>query len=154
MQATPTQQSQSIYARPLGRLERAALARRRARELERQASAPCGRPPCRQQPGEGWPDILSGSPARLAELESEVRALEAWVARRPEAARGDGPTVRRALDHLRRFGRLAAAPLPDVEPETRLLLVRLLALELRWCYAAAGTDRDCFERAIGRTGAR
>ena len=61
----------------------------------------------------------------LAEVDLEVRLLEAVVARRSRADHRAGPAIR-----------------------------RLLALEYRWCFAAAGTTPRAFKIAIGRTGAR
>lgn len=87
-------------------------------------------------------------------LAREVDALEALAAERCPCAQADGPTIRRALELLRRFGRLSAMDFSDVPVEDRPTLVKILALEHRWCYAAAGTTREIFKEATGRTGAR
>lgn len=98
----------------------------------------------------------AGAPlARLAAaLELEVRELEAWASRRPRAAQTDGAVIRQALDFLRFFGRLTVIDFSGVPDEDRDHLVTILALEHRWCYAAAGTTREAFKEAAGRTGAR
>ncbi len=87
-------------------------------------------------------------------LEAEVSALEAWAEARPRPAQRDGGTIRRTLELLRRFGRLSAMDFSNVPVEDRPALVKVLALEHRWCYAAAGTTRAAFKDSTGRTGAR
>ncbi len=79
----------------------------------------------------------------------EVDALEATVTQRH-----DGAGTRRALDLLQRFGRLSTLDYDSLGDETRTLVVSLLGLEYRWCFAAAGTTPGAFKAAIGRTGAR
>lgn len=91
---------------------------------------------------------------RIAHLDSEVRELEAWASSRPHSVQRSGPVIRQALDFLRHFGRLTTLDFSGVPVEERGHLVKLLALEHRWCYAAAGTTRDAFKAATGRTGAR
>lgn len=92
--------------------------------------------------------------ARLLELEAEVASLEAWVRALPEAALREGAAIRRALDLLRGFGHLTTLDYSPIPVEERPALVALLALEHRWCYAAAGTEREVFKLVTGRTGAR
>ena len=89
-----------------------------------------------------------------AELTVEVELLEAWAARRPLREQTGGATIRRTLELLRRFGRLSAMDFSNVPVEDRDTLIKVLALEHRWCYAAAGTTRSAFKEATGRTGAR
>ncbi len=95
-----------------------------------------------------------GLEAFCASLAAEVTQLEDWAASRPRRSQTDGATIRRALEFLRRFGRLSAMDFSDVPVEDRASLIRILALEHRWCYAAAGTTRSAFKTATGRTGAR
>ena len=95
-----------------------------------------------------------GLDAFCEELTDEVTALETWAAQRSTAAQTCGVTVRRTLELLKRFGRLSAMDFSDVPVEDRPTLIKILALEHRWCYAAAGTTRDAFKQATGRTGAR
>ena len=91
---------------------------------------------------------------RLRVVKGEVRALEAWArTRRPDVQRS-GATVRRALELLRHFSMMTTLDFSVLPDEVRPRLVRLLALEHRWCYAAAGTTRDAFKAETGRTGAR
>jgi hypothetical protein len=90
----------------------------------------------------------------LIELRAEVEALEDWAESRPRGEQRDNPTIRQALDFLRRFGHLSTLDFSSIPEEERSDLIDLLALEHRWCYAAAGTTRDAFKIAIGRTGAR
>lgn len=92
--------------------------------------------------------------AHVERVRAEVASLERWAAARAPAARADGPTTRRALELFRGFGRLAVLDYSLLPDEARPLIVTWLALEHRWCYAAAGTDREAFKRATGRTGAR
>ena len=87
-------------------------------------------------------------------LQAEVQELETWASSRGKKAQRAGPTIRQALDFLKTFGRLTTLDFSFVPLEERRLLVSLLALEHRWCYAAAGTTRDSFKSAVGRTGAR
>lgn len=89
-----------------------------------------------------------------AELREEVQNLEAWASSRAYGAQTDGTAIRRALELLRRFGRLSAMDFSNVPVEDRATLIRILALEHRFCYAAAGTTREAFKQATGRTGAR
>lgn len=90
----------------------------------------------------------------LIELRAEVEALEDWAESRPRGEQRDNGSIRQALDFLRRFGHLSTLDFSSIPEEERGDLVTLLALEHRWCYAAAGTTRDVFKVAIGRTGAR
>jgi len=92
--------------------------------------------------------------AFVPRLRAEVEALEAWADGRGRRAHHDGASVRQALHFLRTFGRIMSLDFSHVPIEERDRLVALLALEHRWCYAAAGTTRDAFKVAIGRTGAR
>jgi hypothetical protein len=87
-------------------------------------------------------------------LLSEVEALESWAASRGKRIHHDGSTIRKALHFLRTFSRIMSLDFSNIPIEERDLLVALLALEHRWCYAAAGTTRNAFKIAIGRTGAR
>lgn len=87
-------------------------------------------------------------------LEREVSTLERWAESLGSRAHEEGPTIRRALGFLRTFSRIMSLDFTCVPVEERDQLVALLALEHRWCYAAAGTTRDVFKIAIGRTGAR
>lgn len=107
----------------------------------------------REHPGDGSPE-----PSRILgfieELRVEVEALEGWADRRGKRAHHEGATIRQALGFLRTFGRMMALDFTLLPIEERPALVTLLALEHRWCYAAAGTTRDAFKIAIGRTGAR
>lgn len=93
-------------------------------------------------------------PEHVRALRSEVEALERWADARPRHEQLSGTTTRLALDFLRGFGRITALDFSSIPSEERDLLVELLALEHRWCYAAAGTTRDAFKIAVGRTGAR
>ena len=95
-----------------------------------------------------------GLDAFCAQLTEEVTELESWAENRPSHLKTDGSTIRRALELLRRFGRLSAMDFSDVPVEDRQVLIKILALEHRWCYAAAGTTRAAFKSATGRTGAR
>ena len=90
----------------------------------------------------------------VAELGQEVGELEAWAGAQPPRHQRSGPVIRQALDFLRSFGRLTTLDFSTVPEEDRPHLVTLLALEHRWCYAAAGTTREAFKLATGRTGAR
>jgi hypothetical protein len=90
----------------------------------------------------------------LIELRAEVEALEAWAESRPRGEQRESSSIRQALDFLRRFGHLSTLDFSSIPEEERGELVTLLSLEHRWCYAAAGTTRDAFKIAIGRTGAR
>jgi hypothetical protein len=90
----------------------------------------------------------------LIELRAEVEALEAWAESRPRGEQRETASIRQALDFLRRFGHLSTLDFSSIPEEERGDLITLLALEHRWCYAAAGTTRDAFKIAIGRTGAR
>lgn len=92
--------------------------------------------------------------ALIRDVDLEVRLLEGAVARRSRAEHKDGAAIRRALTLLKDFGRLSALDFDALPIEGRPLLVRLLALEYRWCFAAAGTTPRAFKIAIGRTGAR
>ncbi len=87
-------------------------------------------------------------------LEVEVAGLEAWAEGLEPKTRRGGPAIRQALEFLRTFGRITALDFSSIPDEERSDLVGLLALEHRWCYAAAGTSRELFKAAIGRTGAR
>ena len=90
----------------------------------------------------------------LIELRAEVEALEAWAESRPRGEQRETGSIRQALDFLRRFGHLSTLDFSSIPEEERGDLITLLALEHRWCYAAAGTTRDAFKIANGRTGAR
>jgi hypothetical protein len=92
--------------------------------------------------------------AYVKELTAEIETLEAWAGERTRRAQSEGAVIRQALEFLRTFGRVGALDFSVVPIEDRAMLVSLLALEHRWCYAAAGTTRDVFKIAIGRTGAR
>lgn len=85
-------------------------------------------------------------------VQAEVEALE--MSAQAMTDRQAGPTIRRALALLRTFGHLTTLNFSSVPEEERGELVRLLALEHRFCYAAAGTTREDFKAATGRTGAR
>ena len=104
-----------------------------------------------------WSGLAEGEDLarRLASLSAEVEALEARaLARRPEARRAHG-SVRAALQNLRELGRwLSERPMGDLAGRTRAQALTLVGLELRWCYAAAGTRREDFERATQRSGPR
>jgi hypothetical protein len=91
---------------------------------------------------------------RIAEVEAELAALEAHVASLPKNLHREGATIRRALCFLKTFGRLSTLDFELIPPEERPKLVKLLRLEYRWCFAAAGTTPRAFKIAIGRTGAR
>lgn len=83
----------------------------------------------------------------------EVAALEEWTSQRSAKERASPMSIRAALQFLKAWGRFAqTAPLTETPHRTEM--VQWLALEHRWCYAAAGTDRATFDRATGRTGAR
>ncbi len=104
-------------------------------------------------------DITPGDPQSplrrlLSHTEHEVQSLEHWVQTLPAAETKKGVVIRQALDFLRTFGRLTALNFAVVPQEDRASLVRWLALEHRWCYAAAGTSRTAFKMASGRSGAR
>ncbi len=90
----------------------------------------------------------------LQHLKAEVEALERWADARSTRLQKDGATIRRALEFLRTFGHVTALDFSSIPIEERSGLVTLLALEHRWCYAAAGTTRGAFKVATGRTGAR
>jgi len=92
--------------------------------------------------------------ALVRDIDLEVRLLECAVARRDKSEHRAGPQIRRALTLLKTFGRLSALDFDAVPIESRPTLVRLLALEYRWSFAAAGTTPRAFKIAIGRTGAR
>lgn len=87
-------------------------------------------------------------------IEQEVSELEAFAALRTRREQTAGPTIRLALVFLKAFGRLSSLDFSFVPIEERPELVALLALEYRWCLAAAGTTAPSFKLAIGRTGAR
>jgi hypothetical protein len=156
----------SIYAaaRPGALPTRRARGERRRRAKERVRGDLAGRPPIDLERAAPMQAILqrnrllgpdAGPLERLVtEVSEEVKGLEAWAAKRPRQERESGPTIRRALELLRGFGRMSALDFSSIPEEGRPLLVTWLALEHRWCYAAAGTDRAAFKRATGRTGAR
>ncbi len=102
--------------------------------------------------------VEPGAPSPLevlvADVRAEVLALEAAAARRPRALQMESQSIRRALSFLRTFGRLSALDFDNVPIEERPRLVEWLALEYRFCFAAAGTTGRAFKVAIGRTGAR
>jgi hypothetical protein len=87
-------------------------------------------------------------------VEEELALLEDYVATLPRSAHREGATIRRALCFLKSFGRISALDFDLVPIEERPILVELLRLEYRWCFAAAGTTPRAFKIAIGRTGAR
>ncbi|MBI2375843.1 MAG: hypothetical protein HYV07_17760 [Deltaproteobacteria bacterium] len=87
-------------------------------------------------------------------LEVEVERIEAVVRELPKARHKDGAAIRRALTFLKGFGRIGALDFDSVPIEERPRLIAILALEYRWCFAAAGTTARAFKIAIGRTGAR
>jgi hypothetical protein len=108
-----------------------------------------------------WPDQLRRSrhptlelQLALQRLRAEVAQREAVARRRPVHDRRSSAALRTCLLHLRAFGRLLAQDLDCVPDDHRPRLLELLQLEHRWCYAAAGTTREDFEVAKGRTGAR
>lgn len=159
--------SRSIYAQGVGVQAAPSRAQRgrRQRTRERLGARLRGQPPLRTDRAAPLEALLGAAKvgrldvvpfARFVrEVESEVGTLEAWVSRAvTEEERMSGPALRRALEWLRRFGRLGVMDFADLPDDARALLVRWLALEHRWCYAAAGTDRDSFKRMAGRTGAR
>lgn len=102
------------------------------------------------------PELPTPSPlgAYRAHVEFEVIALEREAAARSRKEQTSGPTIRLALLLLKGFGRLSSLDFSEVPIEERGELVALLALEYRWCLAAAGTTGRSFKFAIGRTGAR
>ncbi|MBK8014771.1 MAG: hypothetical protein IPK13_25910 [Deltaproteobacteria bacterium] len=106
----------------------------------------------REAPSDGEPLNLLEAYADV--LEIEVRNLEAYVESAPRSEQRRGSAIRQALDFLSLFGRIASLEFAFVPVEERSYLIRVLELEHRWCYAAAGTTRAVFKRAIGRTGAR
>lgn len=87
-------------------------------------------------------------------VEREVVELEARARTQPRRAQLDGATIRRALCFLKTFGRVSALDFDSIPIEERDRVVRLLQLEYRFCFAAAGTTPRAFKIAIGRTGAR
>jgi hypothetical protein len=161
---------QSIYAAPVrasGRKSRDARCAQQQRAEARRTAALQGGPARRldrlgpllallRRYRESGPDPLPGSPLAtfVRELGAEVDGLEAWVRAQPRAQQRAGAVIRQALDFLRDFGRLTVLDFSSVPEEDRPHLVTLLALEHRWCYAAAGTTREAFKLATGRTGAR
>lgn len=90
----------------------------------------------------------------LLGLRAEVEALERWAAARGPREQRSGPVVRQALDFLTTFGRITVLDFSSIPVEEKGRMVAILALEHRWCYAAAGTTRDALKEATGRTGAR
>jgi hypothetical protein len=90
----------------------------------------------------------------VEQVRAEVEALETRTRRRGRRAHQRPIAIRRALALLREFGHLSTLHFGDLPDVDRPLLVELLQLEYRWCFAAAGTTADAFKRAIGRTGAR
>ncbi len=92
--------------------------------------------------------------AHVERVESEVEELEQWAKMRTPETQTAGATVRQALEFLRNFGHITTLDFSPVPQEHRHCLVKLLSLEHRWCYAAAGTTRSRFKAATGRTGAR
>jgi len=136
---------------------------RRSRVRARLAEAAHSRPELRIERGEPIREILrayrSGVHAApltryIAELRSEIEVLEAYARTIPRRQQSDGPSTRRALCFLKSFGRISALDFDPIPIEERPNLVVLLALEYRWCFAAAGTTQAAFKIAIGRTGAR
>jgi hypothetical protein len=132
---------------------------RRARDALRRAAIRRS-PRERRAPLDGWlraarerrapTDVLS----TLSALERDVQALEADVAARTEAERRAPEVIRRALTLLRDFGHLALTDLAGLPPELRPAVVRLLALEHRWSFAAAGTTQHDLHEVSGRSGLR
>ncbi|MBI4820242.1 MAG: hypothetical protein HY791_28495 [Deltaproteobacteria bacterium] len=102
------------------------------------------------------PEGLRSTPLsrHLEVVRDEVLALESMVLTLPRARHRDGDSIRRALTLLRGFGRIGALDFETVPIEERPTLVAILALEYRWCFAAAGTTPRAFKIEIGRTGAR
>lgn len=92
--------------------------------------------------------------AYRAEVEREVLELEAAAERRSRRDQRSGPTIRLALLFMKGFGRMSSLDFAELPMEERSELIALLALEYRWCLAAAGTTAHAFRLAIGRTGAR
>lgn len=103
-------------------------------------------------------DSSPPSAAPLAEyrrrVEREVLELERAAATRSRQEQRSGPTIRLALLFMKGFGRVSSLDYSQVPEEERGELIALLALEYRWCLAAAGTSARAFKLAIGRTGAR
>lgn len=91
---------------------------------------------------------------RLREVTAEVQKLEHWAEGQCPQHQRSGATIRHALELLRHFSLLTTLDFSVLPVEVRPGLVRLLALEHRWCYAAAGTTRAAFKEQTGRTGAR
>jgi len=162
-------QSQSIYAAPAPATvcrTRASRAARRARAQLRLDQALTDGPPRHLDRLAPLQEALRAYRAGLdeafasplgalrARIEAEVSALEAWASELPASHKRSGPVLRQTLDFLRTFGRLTVLDFSNVPDEDRDHLVAILALEHRWCYAAAGTTREAFKRAAGRTGAR
>ena len=92
--------------------------------------------------------------AAMVRLDREVSAMEARVAALPRDARRDPAVIRGALELLRRYARSLAADWSWLDVDDRDVWRALLEVEHRGCYAAAGTTRADFERAVGRAGAR
>jgi hypothetical protein len=112
----------------------------------------------REEPAAALTTERTAMPTPLAcfveRVAAELEPLEAWAAKRGARAHRDGTTIRQALALLREFGRITSLDFSSIPQEERPLLVQMLALEHRFCYAAAGTTRDAFKVEIGRTGAR
>ncbi|MEE2903074.1 MAG: hypothetical protein VYC39_12145 [Myxococcota bacterium] len=135
-------QQQALQLHPELRLDRV----RRIENLLSSVMKP-GRYPYENSASKGIGQFVSA-------LEAEVGFLERRTANLGHFVHKDGETIRRALSFLRVYGRIASLNYGDVPDEERGLLVQLLALEYRWCFAAAGTTAEIFKREIGRTGAR
>nr|ADI21484.1 hypothetical protein [uncultured myxobacterium HF0070_11L13] len=135
-------QQQALELHPELRLDRV----RRIESLLSSVIKP-GRYPYENSSCEGIGQFVSA-------LKAEVGFLEQRTAQLGHVVQKNGETIRRALSFLRIYGRIASLNYGDVPDEERGLLVQLLALEYRWCFAAAGTTPEIFKREIGRTGAR
>lgn len=136
-----------------------ARSHRRARDAQRRAAI-TRTPRARRAVLDGWlraareHHLPRDVDATLAALEREVLALEAEVALRAEGERRAPEVIRRALTLLRDFGHLALTDLAGLPPELRPAVVRLLALEHRWSFAAAGTTQHDLHEVSGRSGFR
>jgi len=87
-------------------------------------------------------------------LELEVQQLEAKAAAQPRSSRRSPATMNATVELLRRFNRRLTRDSSWADPTDRPLLIALLGLEHRLCYALAGTTRKDFEAVSGRTGLR
>lgn len=92
--------------------------------------------------------------AHVLQVKHEVLELEVRTGQLALESQKAGPSIRRALGFLRRFGRLAVHDHSTLPQSTRTAVIEWLKWEYRWCFAAAGTTPKVFKREIGRTGAR